>query len=221
VGPIAAWYNFARFGSIFELGLRYQLNGRNNMLIAPCGLCTFPELLRFVNHSMHYLFWPPIAFSRFPYVDLQPSRLDYAVSYPSAEQVGGVAPLMPLVIVATLFAAILVVSRRADGAAIRASALTLGAGWLILAGLAGCVGIAPRFPLDFVILMAIGSVVCVEAGTAVLHDAGVPRWALRAAVIGLACYSIILGLALGFAGPERGFARLNPELFQRLGGALP
>ena len=65
-------------------------------------------------------------------------------------------------------------------------------------------------------LMAIGSVVCVEARVTFLREVGVRVWPFGVAAIAMTGYSIVLGVALGFAGPEKSFARLNPALFQKL-----
>lgn len=207
IGAIAAWYNFARFGNPLEFGMRYQLNGRSMLHGSMCGLCSGPELRRFANNARHYLFAAPVISSEFPFVDLPVSRTDHSVSYPSDEQVGGVVPLIPLVVVATVLALVLAMRRSVMDVEVRAGTLTLAAGWLVLFGLATCGAMTPRYPLDFMMLMAIGSVVCVER---------VRMQSFRIVAVAMAIYSAILGFLLGFAGPEKSFATANPELFAKL-----
>ena len=207
IGALAAWYNVARFGNPLEFGMRYQMNERSMLHGSMCGLCSGPELRRFATNARHYLFSAPVISGAFPFVDLPVSRTDHSVSYPSDEQVGGVVPLIPLVVVATFLALVLVARRTTIDVELRAGMLTLAAGWLVLFGLATCGAMTPRYPLDFMMLMAVGSVVCVQR---------VRLMPFRVAAIAMACYSAVLGFALGFAGPEKSFATANPELFQRL-----
>jgi hypothetical protein len=62
---LIAWYNFARFGSVSEFGLRYQLAGHNQHAMPAGRLASagyvLPNLLR-------YLFQPPLWSASFPYM---------------------------------------------------------------------------------------------------------------------------------------------------------
>lgn len=215
-GSAMAWYNYARFGSVFEFGVRYQLGGRSMLNVTLCSLCNGPELLRFVNNVHHFVFFTPVMFSRFPFVELQLSRLDYAVSYPASEPVAGIAALLPIVIVGTLFGLIGLSARRPFGVPLKAGAAMLAAGWAILFGLSTCGGIAPRYSLDFMIIMTLGAIACLAWGFAFLRDAGISIRPLRWLSIALAAYSILLGFILGFAQAKDTFTRLNPSLVEKL-----
>jgi hypothetical protein len=210
IGAIAAWYNWARFGNPFELGVTYQLSGFDLRKYAVCSLCNIPELLRWFNSMLHYVFWSPTIFSTFPFVDLSPIHLDPAVSYPGREGMGGIAPLVPLAMLGTLFALIV----RAPDSGTRASLRVMTGAWLIVAGLSACWYVVARYSLDFILLMAMASVVLIERGTASL--AGLRSWPLRIVTIVLLCWSVLIGCLLGFQGNDNRFRTMNHDLFQSL-----
>ncbi len=216
IGAAAAWYNYARFGSVFEFGVRYILNARSMLNQSLCSLCNGPELLRFINNAIHFIFFAPLFSSRFPFVELQLSRLDYAVSYPTSEPIGGVFAVIPVVMLGIFLAVLLLASRRPLSTEVRAAACWLAAGWLVLAGLSTCGGIAPRYSLDFMTLMTIGSIVCIEAGIALLRTFNMAGWPFRLGAALLTCYSIVLGFMLGFSSSKDTFTRLNPQLLERI-----
>jgi len=211
-----AWYNYARFGSVFEFGVRYQLGGRSMLHVTLCSLCNGPELLRFLNNVHHYVFFSPVIFSRFPFVELQLSRLDYTVSYPASEPVAGLAAVLPILLPGTLFSVIGLSARRPLGVPLSAGAGMMGAGWTILFGLSTCGGIAPRYSLDFMTIMTLGAIACLAWGFTFLTDAGVSILPLRWLAIAMTAYSIVLGFVLGFAHANDTFTRLNPSLLEKL-----
>jgi hypothetical protein len=112
------WYNTARFGNALEFGVRYQLTHVAMEGRKVCSLCTFPELTRFGNNVMRYVFAPPQTRSAFPFVDVRPAWLDPAVSWPTphgfTEQIVGIAPLAPLTMLGTFFAILLVLGLSRD-----------------------------------------------------------------------------------------------------------
>ncbi len=234
VGAAMMTYNYARFLDPFELGERYQLTFVAMQDHRVCGVCNIAEGIRVINHAGHYLFWGPSISSAFPFVDLRPAALDPATTFPSGgEQIAGVAPMVPLAIVGSLFALIGAqgAGRRAQEndagaptpapralrpAPYRAARLLVAGAWLILLALSTCWWVTARYALDFMLLMTIGAIVCVEAGTMFLADSGVNVRPLRIALVVLACWSIAVGFMLGFEGVVGSFERVNPELFQRL-----
>lgn len=213
VAGLLAWYNTARFDNPFEFGITYQLTALPMREHSVCGLCSLPEVLRFFNSIIHYLFWAPSVGGVFPFVDLQLSRLDLTVSYHGAEQVGGVAPIIPLAIIGSLFAVVAALGRGVTGTGARAGMQVILAAWVILLGLSACWYVVARYALDFTMLMTIGAVICVESGIAFLSSAGFRVRPLRMATAALACYSIVIGVLLGFRGPDGAFQKANPKLF--------
>ncbi len=222
VAAAMLWYNAARFGDPLEFGVRYQLTHVAMENRKVCSLCSLPELSRFGNNVMHYVFWPLHIRSTFPFLDAQPARLDPAVSWPTphgmTEQIVGIAPLVPLAILGAFFGILLVLGldRDAKDAGIRAAIQIMAGAWLILFGLSSCWWVVARYSLDFMLLMSASAVVCVEAALTSLRAIGVRILPLRLAVAGLACYSIVTGFMLGYVGPGDAFKRVNPETFEMI-----
>lgn len=197
VGGSYAIYNYARFGNPLELGMTYQISYLPMWRAAPCSLCSAPDAIRFVNNVMHYVFWAPTFTGPFPYADFQRSALDPAVSFTGgAEQIVGIAALVPLVLVGTAIALVW----RAEWN--RAPRIVMASAWLILAGLATCRWVTARYSLDFMLLMTTSAIVCIELA---LTD--VRRRAVAIVIAIVACYSILTGVLAGVRGPEGIFLR--------------
>jgi hypothetical protein len=216
------WYNAARFGDPLEFGVRYQLTHIDMAGKKVCSLCTFPELARFGNNIGHYLFWPLQTRSTFPFVDALPAWLDRTVSWPTpggvTEQIVGIAPLAPLVLLGMLFAFLLPLglNRDVSDAGTRSAIHVMAGAWLVLFGLSTCWWIVARYSLDFILLMSASAVICIEAGLTSLRAIGVRILPLRVAVAALAIYSIVTALLLGFVGGANIFQRANPVTFQMI-----
>ena len=73
-----------------------------------------------------------------------------------------------------------------------------------------------RYSLDFMMLMSIATVVCIETILTSLRATTIHIAPLRALVAALACYSIIIAILLGFAGPGDAFKRANPAVFEKV-----
>lgn len=204
IGALYGAYNQARFRSPFETGQQYQLTNVALRDFPACRLCTGPELGRFFNSVNQYLFRAPAVNARFPFVSLSYNEYDPSVTFPAKhEEVAGVLAVIPLTGMSVL---LLLLGQGRD----RTAMLLTAAGWLTLFGLSTCAWITARYELDFLPVMALGTVL-------VLETAQTNRLT-RAVVALLAVYSIVLGLLLGFTGRTQAFHRFNPELFQRLSG---
>jgi hypothetical protein len=214
------WYNVARFGNPLEFGIRYQLTNVDMQGQKVCSLCTFPEVARLGNNIQHYVFWPLHIHSKFPFVDANPARVDRAVSWPTAngmtEQIIGIAPIAPLMMLGTLLAIALALMRGRSDVSTRTALQVMCGAWLILFGLSTCWWIVARYSLDFMMLMSIATVVCIETILTSLRATTIRIAPLRALVAALACYSIITAILLGFAGPGDGFKRANPAVFEKV-----
>ena len=215
-------YNMARFGRPLEFGETYQLTFVPMQGRPVCHLCTLPELSRFANSAMHYIFWAPTIRSEFPFIDLQYANLDPKVSFPmpGTEEVVGVAPLIPLTMLGALFGVLFVLGRTAVDLGTRVAMQVMASAWLILFGLCTCWWVVTRYSLDFMVLMTAASIVCTEAGLTFLAAIGIRILPVRIAVFAMACYSIAVGFMLGFVGQGDAFKRLHPELFKRIADAL-
>lgn len=217
VSTVILWsYNYARFGNPFEIGVKYQMEFTSMVGKRVCSVCNTKEVLRVFNNAEHYLFWAPSLESHFPFVSLQVTRLDPAVSAPlGADTIVGIVAMVPLVMIGALFALILAGLRRSDAA----SRVMLG-GWLVLGALCTCWWVVARYSLDFTPLIVVASAVTIERGLALFEEWEVRTAMLRRVMIALAAYSIVIGLLLGFEGLGGSFRRNNPELFKSIGKVL-
>lgn len=193
VAAIMGAYNFARFDSVFELGMTYQISYSPMWRVPPCSLCDVPEAIRFVNNVGHYVFWAPGFSSTSPYVALRPNAMDPAVSFAGGpEAIGGIGALSPLTLAGAAIA-ILFALRRGD-AGLRAPLAVMGAAWLILAGLSTCRWVTARYALDFMMLMTTATVVLTEHAFAILVDVRTRALALIVGIV--AMYAVIVGVFL-------------------------
>ena len=222
-GVLLVAYNLARFGRPLEFGVTYQLTFVPMAGRAVCSLCNLAELSRFGDSMIHYLFWPLVIRSQLPFTSIQFANPDPATSFPmpGSEQIVGIFPLVPLTMLGALFAALLALRRGAAYDAGTHTALQLmAASWLILIGLATCWWLVSRYSLDFMMLMAVATAVCIEEGLAFLAAAGIRVLPLRVLSIALACYTVIISFLLGFAGPYDQFKDKHKAVYERITRAL-
>jgi hypothetical protein len=162
-----------------------------------------------VNQSLQYVFVPPAVTSEFPFVRTVLAKLDPAVSWPTpnngTEEIIGIGALVPLTLVGTIAAMLLALMRgRPRSAGARAAMHVIGAGWLVLFSLSTCWWVVTRYSLDFLLLIVVGSIVCVEVAAVHLEAAGVRIVPLRLIAGALACYSIAGGALLGLVRVAEG-----------------
>ena len=193
VGGAMMLYNHARFGNPLELGMTYQISYAPMWRAAPCSLCDVPSAIRFVNNTVHYVFWAPRFASELPYVAMQQHALDPSVSFAGgAEEIVGVAALNPLTLLGS-FLALALLSRRESR--LRAALVVMGCAWLVLFGLSTCRWVTARYALDFMLLMTVASAVCIESALALVP--GRTRL-LRVVLATVSLYAIVTAVLLGF-----------------------
>lgn len=202
-------YNYLRFHDPFEFGHRYQLTYMSMAEKRVCGCLTLPEARRLVHHASLYVFAPPALTSSFPFVELPERRLDGSVAFADrSEEVGGLAPLMPVAMLGSLLALAQAIRREEGDPGMKAAALVTAGGWLILFGVASCWFVTARYQADFMLLISTGAI-------SIFDRRAISSW-LRLTAVLLVLYSVVLGVLLGLKGSDGAFARENPELFQRL-----
>jgi hypothetical protein len=199
---IQAFYNYARFGSPTEFGLRYQLAGIYMpdyvFFSIPRGLCS----------ALFYLFSIPIVSPVFPFVTassnglvgpLYTAEMALAPSIPNFgfEQVIGVPVATPLLLLLVL---VPFLGSRAFGRKLHVFVLSLLAATLILVAFM-CVGFSAtmRYEVDFLpMLLVVLSIVVLW-----IAQREKPRWAKRAlgaAFAILVFYSACISTAMSFTG---------------------
>jgi len=196
VSALLATYNYARFGSPFELGVTYQIS------VVPMprlGLPTWQGLARYVSQLFHYLFWPPQTFTEFPFLRLRESQVGDLGTYPgAAESLIGCLVLVPFLIAGVAMA--LVKAPKTDGA-FRAAREMMVAGALILLFLPSFWLVTSRYTMDFLGLVALGAAICLENGFPRLKELALGPNAARALLACALIYSVLLGLSFSFPNP--------------------
>jgi len=121
VGGGLAWYNWARFGSIFEFGLTYQL--------ATVDYTNFKEVFstsRFLDNLYIYLLHPLKTLPRFPFI----SRIEYLNSN---DRMGGILYITPYVLLLAIPMLSFATQVIKQIPRVKAASLPLADNWLICA----------------------------------------------------------------------------------------
>lgn len=228
------WYNYVRFGSVFESGHRYQLTG-------PALPTDYGRVfsLDYAIPNLYTAFLRPLRLEgSFPFVsvpwikpDMWPSLVDLPPDYYYSEPVAGLLWVLPVVSLAILAGAGgLWRLLQADPRPAREAGPPERAGWSWLAAcLAGAalleagvllvyVASSMRYLADLApTWIALAGLVVGRAWGA---SAGPPwkRAALAAAWLGAASLTAAIGLLVGVTGYHGLFEDLNPALYEQLRG---
>ena len=221
------WYNWARFGSPLETGLRYQLNPQfMARLFRPESGELFSPLYVVQNLS-NYLFRPPGPHGIFPFVNLQPAWKDSVISalpLPASyhpEWMTGLLWAAPFVVFAAWS-----LSPALHGSIPRPENQRIPLGWIITAlwtaFLTGFAVIMPffwsgeRYLADFVaplyLLSAIGFWQCGRSLSGNLRR----RVVFVLLAVGLIGATILVSNLLAISQNEVGFRSLNPGAWEQM-----
>lgn len=216
-------YNYLRFGSVRDFGLDEQLSTMK---------FTF-SFVHFPANLYSYLFRELALTCQFPFVRV-PSDLGAAAfpegfplpdGHAAGEPVLGLLVGLPFLVLA-FPAALAGASPRLRKALWSSGAAgstrgTLAAWTIVVASILATLPLLPalglwmatiRYEVDIVAAIVLLGIV--GAAVLLVQSRGVLRWASAALVVALACYSLLVGLLLGFQGYYDHFQRHNPELFQ-------
>jgi len=226
---VLAWYNFARFGSILETGVQYQLTGRNQHSGPESHLFSaayiIPSLIR-------YLFEPPQWQKAFPFLVVGNSPfktgfdglLGLSHSY-GFDWIIGLVWAQPFLIFSMVILGVGVLRKRLFEAC---SERDQNRGrWLVVALTAGGVaGFLPtlaygfssmRYMMDavpcFSVLAALGYFWVLE--NAVRRGRGMRR-AIEGLVVAMVFMQSLLGILVAFSGTAESFALVNPEFYSAI-----
>ena len=222
------WYNFERFGSIFEFGHRYQLTGPS----LPADYQDIVSTQYIVPNVYTYLFRPPVWSSSFPFLtvpwikeEMWPDFIRLPAHYYYTEPVAGLLFVVPLTGLTVLFLIRflwLLINGDIPLPAFKAFGEMDPLPWFALS-LLGYVLIqmlvlmffinsAMRYLLDvspaLIVLALIFAGSCLKSlpltrWTALL-------WVLASALTGLS------GFLIGFTGDKNNFLNRNPQLYSQL-----
>lgn len=227
-GALLGYYNHIRFGSVFETGIRYSLNLRDQYYLIQTG--QFFNLSYLAPNMIYYLATPARKTPVFPFIrpvrespasfSLFLNRLDIPDSH-AVEGITGLMVAAPFILFSGILMAHLVCypESRQDGndkALRRISVTILLAGLLAGMPLLLYFLVNSRYLMDFSPLWIIFSVV----GSWVLSRESMPysiqRSLVKILVISAAAMTLMMGFLLAVTGPAALFDDYNPGLWQWL-----
>ncbi len=227
-GAVAlSWYNWARFGSIFETGQRFQLTF-TNLHASYSQAFSFSYVL---PNLWFYLFNPISLQAKFPFFGLAyrslPSALDVSnLPLYHLEDIAGAALTVPFL----LFAAVAVVGTRLGRGPRRSGASNdppaealawirlclIGSSLLSFLALLAYFYVAMRFQADFIPAAVILAALGLWEGYLSVQEKSAARRIYIAVACLLAAISILMSLGLPLAVGFRRYLRLNPKLFRQI-----
>jgi hypothetical protein len=225
-----AWYNYARFGSPSEFGVRFQLSGR---LFAS-------ERAYFLPNLMSYLFAELEWSCRFPFAKLPMWRhlsslitwpIDYDVGNSElGERVGGMFIMTSIcgLLGVWLWRPARALARSVRrGAPILVSTFSQTELWLVLCSLSVAFSMLPALFMYLAAMRYLEDAI----GGLVIASILAGYWLMRRAKLGsrplahvfavalyvlLGAHTVFVGLCLGFSGHTDNFPHENPRLYQTL-----
>jgi len=230
-GPLAlcaagvACYNYVRFDSIFEFGLRYQLTG--------LAFRRFDQIFSWkyiIPNLYSYLFRPLTVEDGFPFFfaihiseEMWPFFIRLPEFYYYPEQVAGLLLAQPYVWFAlpALVAAVRSWRKPAgqEDALLRWLLLCLAATVLVAFGfLLVFVSVTMRYQFDFTPLLVVLASLGYWLGRRALRRHPLALDLYRLALLACVLVALVTGLAIGVSGSDKRFETLNPALLDWLRG---
>ena len=211
IGAGLAWYNFARFGSIFEFGASYQITNENVAVVTQTGL--LGNLRRGFDGLFSYLLTSFNLRPHFPYVHATYSQVLFTGHFPRTAKIGALR--LPI----TWFLFAIFYLRRKESAK-KAMPIIKGltaTGLLIAILSTVMIGPLARYSVDFYWLLMFGAMICMglvynEVRKLGDTSAKIARLFTFAAV-GVTCF-IMFGW--GMVGEVNFIWRHNPVVFRFL-----
>lgn len=204
------WYNYARFGSIFDFGSAYNLTGFDMTAYHQRYLFTF--LLMAV-----YLFWPITPTGSFPFVEpMDPFFLNYGWA-PNEPFFGGMFAMAPILLFAF---AMPFLSRMFKAKQVWAfSILCIAFAFVVLFVDTRVAGLTERYICDFGFYFALVACLSLLALQEKLETDRRKERIVMGAAIFLAVFTLTIG-ALALFSPERyeAISTQNPELYSQVSG---
>jgi hypothetical protein len=197
-----AWYNYTRFGSLFEFGQSYQLTAS----VQTVGVkLSFHNLLPALRD---FLFFPPVRLAHFPYFRLRVSSF--------GEPTVGLAEVMPLCLAGAAAAGIILWRRRwmdprvslIVTVLLAAASTTLG--FLCWKGTTNL-----RYQVDYTPALWVASLFCLLL-LSVRAMSRRTRYAVTALVVAGCLWGAAAGALLSINGYAGGLEYLNPQAFHDL-----
>lgn len=229
-----AWFNYTRFGSIFESGLRYQLTGD----ALPDNMNLLFSLGYFIPNAYSSLLRPfTLTLGHFPFFstpfvldNMWPNWVHRPDTYYSGEPVTGVLVSIPflwllaILLIKWIRSGIHWVNDRPkminETAAVNFPTWAI---WLVVAGTAGqlittlsYVMATMRFLADFTPMLILSTAILVLFAYTYLREFPVWRRLFSAVIVLLCVMSIATGLFVNMQGADHRFESNNPQLYSEI-----
>ncbi len=228
---LLGWYNWARFGSVLESGLRFQLSGINyrqyyNDLFS----------IQYVLLNLRYYLFIPVKFIHaFPFIKPIPTyswpapSIPVPIFYYAKERVTGLVysdPFLVFALVAIAISGPWINRKLHNKAAPEDNPARKGLPWLSIS-LLGIAAISfvtlmlyyyctMRFVEDFIPALTLLAVLGFWQGYSLLPHRWYWQWMYGFISLGLAAFTISAGLLLGISSYTERFRYLNPALFNSM-----
>lgn len=228
---LLGWYNWARFGSVFESGLRYQLSGidyRNH----------FKDIfsLSYIPANLYNYLLTPFKYIRtFPFLKPYSGDQSFALFhrvpgfYYSREKITGLlytAPFLLFALISVSVTAAKVLEKHPNDSSGDAIANQKSLAWIsiVLAGVASASFIiimiyfyaTMRFIDDFMPALVLFALIGFWQGYQSLSRWRTIQISYSILAIGLAVATIVISTVLAISGYKERFSELNPTLFHSL-----
>ena len=203
-------YNYLRFDSWTDFGLRYTLQG-----LVSAREYTFLDLERLPTSLRYYLVVPPRFVRVFPFVILQPEWYWRPPPGYVLEPVAGVLPMVPLVGVLGLAPAFAWLLWRSNRGLLASTGLLLAIGCTLLLFFSLSAG-TMRYVVDFATFLLLPALLWWCAGLNALRRR---RWAFRGAAavfVLLLATTVGLNAAVSVTGYYNNLAASNPATYRAL-----
>lgn len=228
---LLGWYNWARFGSVLETGLRFQISGINYRDYYNELFSTRYALL----NLRYYLFTPYKFIHGFPFIRPMTTSswpalsISAPVFYYAKERVSGLlysSPFLLFAFIAAIFS-VLEANKDRQNKGISTDYAERGSLQWLSIGLLGITGgsfitlilyyyCTMRFIEDFIPALSLLSVLGFWQGYNFLSYSRVFRFGYSIFSIGIATFTVVTGLLLGISSYTERFRYINPALFNNM-----
>lgn len=227
VGGLLAWYNYVRFGSIFEFGFSYTLTGPT---VSPLARDVFAPV--YIPPNLYtYFLRPPSVGAEFPFVRLEwireemwPSFVSLPDGYYYTDPTAGILLIIPVVGLALLAAGRLlwrwINGDYSPSWEFKPAGLFLfilfGYGFIQTIVLSVFIASNVRYLLDISQALAFLALLFYSVHLSGFAVNRVQRNLAAAAWIIAALAAVVMGLLIGITGDKNLFLNQNPELYYKL-----
>jgi len=214
IGLILMWYNYARFGSPFELGRDYQLTGR----MESRHLQRAVQLENIPIGFWFYFLSPPAVSPKFPFIDAIPTIWFHMPTYYyEVEKVTGLFVISPVALLALTLPWLLNKKWETGNAPLLATLVFMTASVSLLTASLLCYGgVTMRYEADFAPTLVLFGCIMLCHFHSLPRKSKIGRWALNGIFAVILLIGLWNGLCLSFTGYYDYLRLGSPETYATL-----